>query len=65
MIILFPVMSQKLKADLQKIVQVADSSKLNVKGLVPGEQVYKGIRDCFSKTYKEAGIRGLYRGVGM
>ncbi|CAA2986541.1 mitochondrial substrate carrier family P-like [Olea europaea subsp. europaea] len=43
--------------------QVADSSKLNVKGLVPGEQVYKGIRDCFSKTYKEAGIRGLYRGV--
>ncbi|XP_047333717.1 mitochondrial carrier protein CoAc2 [Impatiens glandulifera] len=25
--------------------------------------VYKGIVDCFSKTYKEAGIRGLYRGV--
>ncbi|CAI9780401.1 unnamed protein product [Fraxinus pennsylvanica] len=43
--------------------QVSDSSKLNVKGLVPREQVYKGIRDCFSQTYKEAGIRGLYRGV--
>nr|GMC63539.1 mitochondrial substrate carrier family protein P-like [Ipomoea batatas] len=43
--------------------QVIESPKLNVKGLVPGEQIYKGIRDCFSKTYKEAGIRGLYRGV--
>lgn len=41
------------------------SSKLNVKGLVDIEQVYKGILDCFSKTYKESGIRGLYRGVGM
>lgn len=29
------------------------------------EQLYKGIVDCFSKTYKEAGLRGLYRGVGM
>lgn len=47
------------------IVQVVGSSKLNVKGLVHSEQVYKGIVDCFSKTYKEAGIRGLYRGVGM
>lgn len=28
-------------------------------------QLYKGIVDCFSKTYKEAGLRGLYRGVGM
>ncbi|TXG73315.1 hypothetical protein EZV62_001894 [Acer yangbiense] len=27
------------------------------------EQVYKGIVDCFSKTYKESGLRGLYRGV--
>ncbi|KAH7855141.1 hypothetical protein Vadar_021681 [Vaccinium darrowii] len=43
--------------------QVVGSSKLNVKGLVHSEQVYKGIVDCFSKTYKEAGIRGLYRGV--
>lgn len=44
--------------------QVIESPKLNVKGLVfPSEQVYKGVLDCFSKTYKEAGIRGLYRGV--
>ncbi|KAK9275617.1 hypothetical protein L1049_022884 [Liquidambar formosana] len=43
--------------------QVVGSSKLNVKGLVHGEQLYRGIFDCFSKTYKEAGTRGLYRGV--
>ncbi|XP_027068671.1 mitochondrial carrier protein CoAc2 [Coffea arabica] len=43
--------------------QVVGSPKLNVKGLLPNEQVYKGILDCFSKTYKEAGVRGLYRGV--
>uniref|UniRef100_A0A5B7C1Q3 Graves disease carrier protein n=1 Tax=Davidia involucrata TaxID=16924 RepID=A0A5B7C1Q3_DAVIN len=43
--------------------QVVGSSKLSVKGLVHAEQVYKGILDCFSKTYKEAGMRGLYRGV--
>ncbi|ERM99140.1 graves disease carrier protein [Amborella trichopoda] len=27
------------------------------------EQVYKGILDCISKIYGEAGIRGLYRGA--
>lgn len=43
--------------------QVVESSKLSVKGHVPTELVYKGIRDCFSKIYKEAGMRGLYRGV--
>ncbi|XP_009612568.1 mitochondrial carrier protein CoAc2-like [Nicotiana tomentosiformis] len=43
--------------------QVVGSQNLNVQGLVTGEQVYKGIKDCFSKTYKEAGIKGLYRGV--
>ncbi|KAF5945675.1 hypothetical protein HYC85_015903 [Camellia sinensis] len=43
--------------------QVAGPSKLNVKGLVHSDQVYRGIVDCFSKTYKESGIRGLYRGV--
>ncbi|KAL6984677.1 Mitochondrial carrier protein CoAc2 [Sarracenia purpurea var. burkii] len=44
--------------------QVVGSSKLNIKGLLHIEEVYKGILDCFSKTYKEAGVRGLYRGVG-
>ncbi|XP_009779866.1 mitochondrial carrier protein CoAc2-like [Nicotiana tabacum] len=43
--------------------QVVGSQKLNVQGPATGEQFYKGIRDCFSKTYKKAGIRGLYRGV--
>ncbi|KAL7260093.1 hypothetical protein ACSBR1_005872 [Camellia fascicularis] len=45
--------------------QVVGPSKLNVKGLVHSDQVYRGIVDCFSKTYKESGIRGLYRGVGL
>ncbi|KAM7275031.1 hypothetical protein ACFE04_016897 [Oxalis oulophora] len=43
--------------------QVVSSPKLKVQGLVKGEQVYKGILDCFSKTHKEAGVRGLYRGA--
>lgn len=37
--------------------QVVGSSKLN------GEQLYRGISHCFSNIYKDAGIRGLYRGV--
>lgn len=43
--------------------QVVDSSKLSVQALANNEHLYKGILHCFSKTYKEAGIRGLYRGV--
>lgn len=43
--------------------QVVGSPKLSVQGIVNNEQIYKGILDCFSKTYKEAGFRGLYRGV--
>nr|XP_023906615.1 mitochondrial carrier protein CoAc2 [Quercus suber]POF18380.1 graves disease carrier protein [Quercus suber] len=43
--------------------QVVGSSKLNAQMPIKNELVYKGILDCFSKTYKEAGIRGLYRGV--
>ncbi|XP_021750897.1 mitochondrial carrier protein CoAc2-like isoform X1 [Chenopodium quinoa] len=43
--------------------QVVGSSNLNVKGLIHHEQLYKGIRDCFSMTFKEAGWKGLYRGV--
>ncbi|WMV37966.1 hypothetical protein MTR67_031351, partial [Solanum verrucosum] len=35
------------------------SKKLNMQRLATGEQFYKGVRDCFSKTYMEAGIRGL------
>ncbi|WJX33505.1 Mitochondrial carrier protein CoAc2 [Trifolium repens] len=43
--------------------QVVSTTKLNVSRIVNNEQVYRGIRDCLSKTYKEGGIRGLYRGV--
>lgn len=47
------------------LVQVVDLSKINFQKVVGTEQVYRGIRDCFSKILKESGIRGLYRGVGM
>ncbi|KAF8406915.1 hypothetical protein HHK36_006036 [Tetracentron sinense] len=42
---------------------VVGPSRLNVKGLSQAKQVYGGIFDCFSKIYREAGTRGLYRGV--
>lgn len=43
--------------------QVVGPSKLSIHGLVVPQHVYRGISDCFSKTFKEAGLRGLYRGV--
>ncbi|KAI5585301.1 hypothetical protein BDE02_06G136400 [Populus trichocarpa] len=43
--------------------QIVSSSKANINGVIGMELVYKGIRDCFSKTLKESGLRGLYRGV--
>ncbi|GMY36264.1 mitochondrial carrier protein CoAc2 [Fagus crenata] len=43
--------------------QVVGSAKLNAQMVIKNELLYKGIVDCFSKTYREAGIRGLYRGV--
>ena len=46
-------------------LQIVTPAKLNASGMVHNEQVYRGIIDCFAKTYKEGGFRGLYRGVGM
>lgn len=46
-------------------MQVVGSSKISIQGIVSSEKVYKGISDCFVKTFRESGIRGLYRGVGM
>ncbi|WCJ42666.1 Mitochondrial substrate carrier family protein [Euphorbia peplus] len=48
--------------------QVVDSSKMNISkmnisGALSTGQIYRGIYDCFSKTFKESGFRGLYRGV--
>ncbi|KAJ0091233.1 hypothetical protein Patl1_13436 [Pistacia atlantica] len=43
--------------------QIVGSPKRNFQGVVSAEQAYKGIVDCFRKTYKEAGLRGLYRGA--
>ncbi|CAH1441045.1 unnamed protein product [Lactuca virosa] len=45
--------------------QVMDTPKLNMKEAMSSEHAYRGIRDCFSRAYRDAGIRGLYRGVGM
>ncbi|VVB11482.1 unnamed protein product [Arabis nemorensis] len=44
--------------------QVVGSTKAQTKVIIPLEQiVYRGIGDCFSRTYRESGFRGLYRGV--
>ncbi|KAK7245516.1 hypothetical protein RIF29_40362 [Crotalaria pallida] len=43
--------------------QIVSPTKLNASGMIHSEQVYKGILDCFAKTYKEGGFRSLYRGV--
>ncbi|GKC43264.1 substrate carrier protein [Tanacetum coccineum] len=45
--------------------QVVDTPKLNVKGVMVSEQALRGIKDCFSRTYREPGMRGLYRGVDI
>nr|GEY15270.1 graves disease carrier protein-like [Tanacetum cinerariifolium] len=42
--------------------QVVDTPKLNVNGVMVSEQAFRGIKDCFIRTYREAGMRGLYRG---
>lgn len=55
----------KNTSQLRMLLQVVGSTKLHMKGMVHAEQAYRGILDCFSKTYKEAGLRGLYRGGGM
>ncbi|XP_012076784.1 mitochondrial carrier protein CoAc2 isoform X2 [Jatropha curcas] len=43
--------------------QVVNPSKMKIHGVVSSEQLYRGIYDCFLKTFKESGFRGLYRGV--
>ncbi|KAJ1421069.1 Mitochondrial carrier protein [Sesbania bispinosa] len=43
--------------------QIVSPTKLNASGMVNNEQIYRGILDCLAKTYREGGIRGLYRGV--
>ncbi|KAG6431711.1 hypothetical protein SASPL_109794 [Salvia splendens] len=42
---------------------VVESSKTAVQRHARKDIIYNGIRDCFSRIYKEAGMRGLYRGV--
>ncbi|KAK7363962.1 hypothetical protein VNO80_12247 [Phaseolus coccineus] len=43
--------------------QIVSPTKLSASGMVNNEQVYRGIIDCLTRTYREGGIRGLYRGV--
>lgn len=51
--------------NLHLVMQVGGSSKANFQGMNNAEQGYKGIIDCFRKTYRESGSKGLYRGAGM
>lgn len=34
-------------------------------GRAYGNEMYRGILHCFSKTFKHEGIRGLYKGIGI
>ncbi|KAG7541426.1 Mitochondrial substrate/solute carrier [Arabidopsis thaliana x Arabidopsis arenosa] len=43
--------------------QVVGSAKAQVKSIPVEQIIYRGITDCFSRTYRESGFRGLYRGV--
>ncbi|KAD4386112.1 hypothetical protein E3N88_26281 [Mikania micrantha] len=43
--------------------QVVDPPELNVNVAKVSEHAFKRIMDCFTRTYKETGMRGLYRGV--
>lgn len=47
------------------IVQVVDTRGSYGKKGFHSQIVYKGIKDVFLSVYKEGGVRGLYRGVGM
>ena len=38
-------------------------TKMQSSGTGPDRPVYKGTFDCFSKTYKSGGFRGLYAGI--
>ncbi|GER25162.1 mitochondrial substrate carrier family protein [Striga asiatica] len=55
--------ARKLSNDFNSTVQIVGSSKVSVQRQSSRDLVYKGIRHCFSSIYKEAGLRGLYRGV--
>ncbi|CAG8723713.1 244_t:CDS:2, partial [Dentiscutata heterogama] len=39
-------------------------SKLQTDGFTPQTRKYKGILDCFSRTYRYEGLRGFFKGFG-
>ena len=39
-------------------------SRMQCDGFGGGEQKYRSMRDCFSKIYKEFGVRGFWKGIG-
>lgn len=44
------------------------ASKVNFRAgmtSISAQPAYNGIRDVLTSVYKEGGMRGLYRGVGM
>lgn len=38
---------------------------MDTRGSFEYKSPYKGIKDVLFSVYKEGGVRGLYRGVGM
>ncbi|VAH98800.1 unnamed protein product [Triticum turgidum subsp. durum] len=45
--------------------QVKGAVNLSLRESKPSEQVYKGILDCLKTIYRQNGLKGLYRGMGM
>lgn len=62
---MYPLITISYKLIESSAVQVVGSAKAQAKAVtIPMEQfLYTGITDCFSRTYRESGFRGLYRGV--
>ena len=47
------------------LIQVVDTRGSFGKRSFHSQIAYKGIKDVLLSVYKEGGVRGLYRGVGM
>ncbi|VAI69351.1 unnamed protein product [Triticum turgidum subsp. durum] len=45
--------------------QVKGAGNLSLRESKPSEQVYKGILDCLKIIYRQNGLKGLYRGMGI
>jgi hypothetical protein len=46
-------------------MQVKGAVNVGFSECKPSEQVYKGIMDCVKTIYRQNGLKGIYRGMGM